>query len=878
MSAEHFETNRAAMIEYIEGGSKRPEDFKLGLELEHFIIDEKGEPVTYEQENGVRAILEQLVERLGEPLMVDGNLMGVAGSIGGVGFTITLEPASQFEVSLGPVMDIELIEDAYLVFRDAVAATIEDLGVDYALVTAGYNPARAAREMPIIDKQRYHLMDAHFKSTGQCGIEMMRGTASTQVSIDYSSQRNAVRRYRLAVALGPLIALVTDNSPVYQGEINRRRMIRSHIWRDTDAVRCGIVPGTFDEGFGFERYVDWLLSVPPILCLDEAGVTSSTGSRLMGDIIADKPVSRAQIEHLFSMVFPDVRIKRFIEIRDADSIPPSYALGLLALIKGLFNQKETCCVALDVIGEITERDVVDARTALMADGYDAIVYGQEAGELLDKLLVLAADALDADDRRYLDPLAELIHARTTLREMALEEMDRASVTEADLDEEYLSIVRELDGDIDGRLDAQAAMDDGYAIRNGKAVPWSFSPKLYTARTTAEFAHIAETTHRIMEKATAHYLASPEYRALFDFDAELEELILLDPGYERLIPLARVDIFYDERTGDFKFCEFNTDGSSGMTFITEANAALARTETLRRFAEQHEISEYPLHDAWVEAFLDVYESSENAVERPTVAIVDYLESIMMGDANLYRETFEEHGVKAYVVDIRDLVYENGHLKDAEGSRIDVIWRRAVTSEMVEKGGAGADAMVAAARDGNVTLIGSFRTWPAAVKDFLTILDSDASAAFLTDEEREFISAHTPKTYVLDADLDPAPFLEDPTAWIIKPREGYGGTGVMAGIDHADPEEWARLIAELAPAEGHVIQEYVTPYRSEVLLPGVTDGTMDEDLDPLETTTVDNLVGLYVFDGEFGGIFSRAGSKATITSHTESINLPTFIVDE
>ncbi len=897
MTTSMFETNRNLMIDYMRRGEVTPGSERMGVELEAFVItehcDETGETrkdiITYE--TGVKNLLEGLVAKpltkttKSEPVYIDSSLMGYKTKVyiepkdrpaQEIGVEFSLEPASQFEMSVGPFEKLDDLKDTYsIVFNDLIER-VEELDPEGGayLIHCGYNPVYDSREMPLIDKERYHLMDAHFRDTGGKGIDMMRGTASTQVSIDYTSEQDFIEKYQVSQALAPVFSLITDNTPIYRKKFltNNQRMMHARIWQDVDPVRCGLVPGTFDTGMSYAHYVDWVLSVPAILFKDAAGNTISTKSTPIKDLISntDEPLTEDQIAHLFSMVFPDVRAKNFVEIRDADSMPLMYVCSLTALVKGIFYNQASFEQVKKLIGlnRLTDEAVLAARRALMNDGYEALVYGKAAHELILQLFEIAASGLsDEDAGFYLAPLLEHVQHQETIREFLWGYEATQYVTN-----EFHQIACELDGDKTSRQAMQEYLDQSYAIRKGKTINWAFTPKIYSAQTMKRFEEITSMTYEIMKKGTEAYLTQPAFRALFGQSDELNELIAVDPGYGSDFPICRVDIFYDENTGGFYFCELNTDGSSGMIFMHELSHAVQETQTFKTLAQEYTLEPFELFDTWVDEFIATYARYEGAIANPRIAIVDYADSVVQGDVKRFVEVFEEHEQTCSFVDINVLTYdpESRALRDGEGNKIDVIWRRAVASEILERKGEGAEALLAAFKDGAVCLIGSFRTQPAGAKDFLRILAGPEGAQILTPEEHAFLQAHVPATEILSPDSVNPELLSNPSHWIIKARDGYGGSGVYAGKDYSEnPGEWRNLVDKLSQTHGYIAQEYIPSFKTNALVGAVCKGE-----DPRAMTALNNLTGLYLYGGKLVGVYTRYGAQSTITSFTGQINGSAF----
>ena len=422
---ETIEENRGKLVAYFESGITRDEGPQhLGVEVEHFIVaDGTLEPVCYEPHDGlpgVRDVLAYLEQFYPDATYnPKGDLLGLANETG----SVTLEPAAQLEISLAPYSHISDIEASYAAFHNHVTSYLEGLGCHIAAY--GYHPSAKALDLPLIPKSRYRFMNEHFSRIGTHGERMMRTSASTQVSIDYYSEADAVRKLRVATAIGPVLAFVCDNLPVFEGRPNTAPLTRLNLWREVDNDRCGAIPGVFQEGFGFGAYADWLLRTSPIFVTrPDASDPDGPSLRPVGDTPAaeaysDAPMTQADVEHLISMFWPDVRLKRFVEIRQADSMPAPQVCGYAALIKGLFYSEGSLASIERLIGvddgiwPLDDSSVNRAISAIRADGGKAEVYGTPLTTWVDTLFQLAGDALDAQageagasESRYLAALRE----------------------------------------------------------------------------------------------------------------------------------------------------------------------------------------------------------------------------------------------------------------------------------------------------------------------------------------------------------------------------------------------------------------------------------------------------------------------------------------
>ena len=436
-----------------------------------------------------------------------------------------------------------------------------------------------------------------------------------------------------------------------------------------------------------------------------------------------------------------------------------------------------------------------------------------------------------------------------------------------LESEYLSFATSLNGDEDGHRAGDAYLATTNALYHGGPVQWSFVPKIFSRRDTGYLAWIAETMGTIMDKLMRQFAIDPELRAAFGFTPEIEELCLAPVAYDSQIPIARVDIFLNEETGDFQFCELNTDGSSGMLVTTEVTRADLRTATGERFTAAHPCATFDIYGACVDAVLDCYREAGGTTERPIVAAVDYAESIVAEEIEEFARVFAEHGAELHFTDIRELRYEDGVLFDSHGP-IDCVWRRVVISEMLEKPCPGAEAFMACVHDGRVPVVGGFRTWPCATKTVFAVLRSAMAERFLSADELAFVRAHIPETYLLDDTSDLSCFGEK-DRWIAKPRDGYNSVGVRAGSDCTEGE-WADALREMA-AMGGTVQAYAPQFCTL----NVEGGVAGIGRSPVPYS---NMEGLFLFRNKFAGVFTRCGTSAVIGEFSGRLNMGCLVVDQ
>lgn len=387
-------TNTERIAEYIAGGCTG--ENRLGVEIEHFVLRRDRTQVTYN--SGIQDILNKLSEYYTEKEYSCGELIALYNDEA----SITIEPAGQLEISIKPCRSIGEIDAIYKKFIRRTEQALSEYG--FELANFGYTPHSKAEELELIPKERYAFMDRYFRSTGTNGINMMRATASTQVSVDFADEADCVRKLRTASLLAPVFALITDNSPFFEGIRYSGRMLRTRIWQNVDYDRCGTIPCLFDKDFGFLKYAEYIYNSPAILIMAENGAVY-TGPKTAAEIYGEHELTTQEIEHLLSMFFPDVRLKKYIEIRPADSLPDQLAMGYAALIKSLFVKN-----ALPDICAAENADIENAKNELIEKGYNGVVYGRPVRDIIGDMFKNALSVLSSAETGYLTPLIERVQA------------------------------------------------------------------------------------------------------------------------------------------------------------------------------------------------------------------------------------------------------------------------------------------------------------------------------------------------------------------------------------------------------------------------------------------------------------------------------------
>lgn len=399
--------------------------------------------------------------------------------------------------------------------------------------------------------------------------------------------------------------------------------------------------------------------------------------------------------------------------------------------------------------------------------------------------------------------------------------------------------------------------------HGRVVRTLAVPKIFDKKTVEHFKYISETTHKILSKVIKNYLDDEGFRKYFGFEKELEDLILTDADYDCLLPVARVDIFYNEETGDFKFCEINTDGSSAMNEDRELNISLTKTRIYNSLKDKYSFSSLEMFDSFVKDFEEIYSSFKNKKAKPGVAIVDFLDHGTVNEFEQFRQAFVKAGYNCEVCDIKELEFKNGELFSSSGMRIDAIYRRAVTCDIMENIEE-VTAFIEGVKSGNVCVVGSFRTQIAHSKILFRVLSDESLLTFLTDEEKDFVKKHFPKTYLLKKNnklFSLQNVYENKNNWIIKPVDSYASYGVHAGVECESDEEWIGYVNE-ALEKDYILQEFVTPF--------VTENTDYEN-----KYFCSNLTGLFLYNGNFRGIYSRVSKTEIISTQYSEMTLASVV---
>ncbi|MBS9477092.1 glutamate--cysteine ligase [Ancylobacter radicis] len=424
--------SRDDLVAWLEAGCKSPSKFRVGTEHEKFPFTLNGhDPVPYEGPDGIRALLDGMQALNGwEPIMEGEAIIGLADTIGGG--AISLEPGGQFELSGAPLMTIHETCAEVNSHLEQVRAVATPLG--FGFLGLGMSPKWSRAQTPVMPKGRYKIMANYMPKVGSLGLDMMFRTCTVQANLDFASEPDMVTKLRVGLALQPIATALFANSPFTEGKPNGFLSFRSEIWRDTDNNRAGMLPFAFEDGMGFERYVDYALDVPMYFIkrgdtyLDVAG--SSFRDLLAGrhPAVPGESATVSDWANHLSTIFPEVRLKRYLEMRGADGGPWRNLCALPALWTGIYYDN----AALDAAWQLCKGWSAEQRQRLRDEvprlGFKAEIAGRPVLEVAREMVAIARqglarrdyrDSQGRDETRFLQPLEESLATGLTPAEELL---------------------------------------------------------------------------------------------------------------------------------------------------------------------------------------------------------------------------------------------------------------------------------------------------------------------------------------------------------------------------------------------------------------------------------------------------------------------------
>ncbi|MDQ1185131.1 MULTISPECIES: glutamate--cysteine ligase [Agrobacterium] len=418
------------LTDYLAEGCKPKDKFRIGTEHEKFAFFRDGnKPVPYFGEASISALLKGMQEKLGwDPIMDGDNIIGL-GEPSGMG-AISIEPGGQFELSGAPLENLHETcreSNQHLATLREIA---EPMGIRFLGI--GGSPLWTLEETPRMPKSRYAIMTNYMPKVGTKGLDMMYRTCTIQVNLDFSSEEDMRRKMRVSMKLQSLATALFASSPFTEGKPNGLLSWRGDIWRDTDNQRSGVLPFTFNPDFGFKDYVEWALDVPMYFIVRDGKYRDCTNitfrqfmaGALKGEIAEWEPNLGDWTNHL-STLFPDVRLKRFLEMRGADGGPWRRICALPAFWVGLLYDDEALAAADQFTADWTVEDVMALRDAVPVQGLKATIAGRDLLDVARDVVAISRKGLQSrarlnrdgqDESVFLSPLEEVLAKKSTLAE------------------------------------------------------------------------------------------------------------------------------------------------------------------------------------------------------------------------------------------------------------------------------------------------------------------------------------------------------------------------------------------------------------------------------------------------------------------------------
>ncbi len=419
--------NRNQLIEYMASGCKPKNNWRIGTEHEKFAYHlDNLRALEYEGENGIKTLLEKLSRFGWQQVTEDGKVIALKMDDG---CSITLEPAGQVELSGAAVCDIHQTCKEVGTHLQQVKSVASEMGIGF--LGLGYQPKWGLDDLPWMPKGRYEIMQKYMPTRGELGLDMMQATCTVQVNLDFDSEKTMAEMFRIAMALQPIATALFANSPFKNGKPSGYLSYRSHIWTDTDPDRTGILPFVFEDGFGFERYVDYMLDVPMYFVYRGGKYLDATGQSFrdfldgkLPVLMGEKPTISDWEDHL-TTAFPEVRLKKYLEMRGGDGGPWNRLCAFSALWVGILYDDGARSAAWDLIKDWTAEDVAQLRLEVPKLALNAKMGDQSVGDIaLDMLDIAHAglagrkrlDGVGLDETPFLKPLFHIAETGTTAAE------------------------------------------------------------------------------------------------------------------------------------------------------------------------------------------------------------------------------------------------------------------------------------------------------------------------------------------------------------------------------------------------------------------------------------------------------------------------------
>lgn len=370
---------KADLIAVFEKACKPKRNFRIGVEHEQFVLRPDNARVPYAGKSGIKELL-TFFRQFGYDKLLheNGKLIGLHDPIKNE--SISLEPGGQFELAGAPLRTLDEVRAELTLHHERLSAASKELGITF--LAKGFDPYNTRDAVPWMPKGRYAIMRRYMENVGTMGLDMMKRTCTVQVNLDYSSEVDMVRKMRVSMALQPLVAAYFANSTMVEGKRSEYQQYRTLVWQNTDPDRSGILPFVFDDDFCFERYVDYLLDVPMYFIKRDGQYHDMAGQSFVDFMNGILPGFEGEFATLtdfddqISIAFPEVRLKRFIELRGADSGDIEHMMAVASFWVGLLYNDAALDEAFNIVKHWTYDDVQNLYKRVPYDGVDAVLHGK----------------------------------------------------------------------------------------------------------------------------------------------------------------------------------------------------------------------------------------------------------------------------------------------------------------------------------------------------------------------------------------------------------------------------------------------------------------------------------------------------------------------
>ncbi len=423
---------KAQLIDELASGSKPKSAWKIGTEHEKFpFLTDTLKPVPYHGPRSIKALLDGLKDRYGWAGVYEGENIIALSDPNGLG-NVSLEPGGQFELSGAPLDTVHETCEEVHEHLTQVREVGDKLGIGF--LGLGASPLWSLKETPVMPKGRYGIMAPYMDKVGTRGRDMMFRTCTVQVNLDFASEADMVKKLRVSLALQPIATALFADSPFLDGKPNGFLSYRSEVWRDTDNQRAGMLPFAFEQGFGFEQYVDYALDVPMYFVMRDGKYINTSGESFrafldgrLPRLPGEKPVMKDWADHL-TTIFPEVRLKKYLEMRGADSGPWRRLCALPAIWVGLLYDQASLDAAWDLVKDWTAEERQKLRDDVPRLALHATIRGRSVQDIAKDVLKIARAGLEArnlhgckgkTEAAFLDPLDEIAQSGKTAAEHLL---------------------------------------------------------------------------------------------------------------------------------------------------------------------------------------------------------------------------------------------------------------------------------------------------------------------------------------------------------------------------------------------------------------------------------------------------------------------------